>query len=177
MRKIHKIYTIIFCLVLSALCFIIMFYTRNSMQIEEMVSESSVYIEKIEDISDELSSPDAEVSESLTSSILPKEDNEVLPELYLPEGGLQTFVYFTNTEELDESGVIPLNINAIIVEETQRYLNGQGIEAGELRYRVDDTKITGKDVTFRCDMIGTELILKISYSAEFKELHFGIDKE
>lgn len=98
------------------------------------------------------------------------EAQEMKPEIYAPWEGGETSCYFVNTETtIDAGGVLPVNAQGRLIEETQKYLDGEQIEATEL-YCIDQSvRREGANISFlvQCDD-ANHTLLTITYN---RDLH------
>lgn len=93
---------------------------------------------------------------------LPDVENETSGERY-GNGAFNDMLYFSNTTELDE-GNMPLEAQAILVEETQHFLNLNGYgDVTELYIYEESYEESAEKISFICFMDGHEEALQIEY--------------
>lgn len=101
---------------------------------------------------------------------LPESDNESENETYTE--GKERNVYFTNTKQIDDSN-LPLAVHEVLCQTAQDYLYVNGFEnATELRIldgRLEEGK---KEISFWCQIIGYEELLKITYQKKESKINF-----
>jgi len=91
------------------------------------------------------------------------------PELY-QEGEIIT-VYFTNTEQIDEKGVLPYKELESLVEQTQKFLRDKDIQIKELQVINDSLRKEEAKTYFWCK--AGEAVLEIGYDRETDEFEFN----
>lgn len=104
----------------------------------------------------------------------PDMENESVDELYSAEGSFVASIYFSNTEKLD-NGVMPLEVQAKLVQHAQEFLEESGYEdVSELYIEENSYEENEERITFLCYMDGYEEIFQIEYNCEERSLAFCI---
>lgn len=105
---------------------------------------------------------------------LPAEENIAEGENYSNEGMVNNSLYFSNTWQLD-GGNLPLDVQAVLVADTQRFLaeNGYG-DVSELYISDEDYEEDSAKISFLCFMDGYGEVLQIRYWIEERQLEYEI---
>lgn len=104
----------------------------------------------------------------------PDTENEAADELYTEAGVEEVNVYFSNTDSLD-NGSIPLEVQAVLAQATETYLNERGYEdVTELYIEENSYKESESRIVFVCYMDGYADALQIEYKQEENRLVFCI---
>lgn len=94
---------------------------------------------------------------------LPDAENESADEMY-KEGALDITIYFSNTEKLD-NGNMPLEAQAVLTKEVQRFLNLNGYgDVTELYISDESYEENQETIIFSCYMDGYQDMLQIEFS-------------
>lgn len=159
-----KIFTLAFWIVIALFGIYMSFFHKktDSTKNESVTEKQTEVIETENEIFHE--------AQDITS--LPDVENESQDEMYVQ--GIEPTIYYTNTKAIDE-GNLPLEVQATLVNSTQKYLDRSGFE-DVTELRVDETSYTeGSDqIAFNCFMDGYTSQLRVVYEIGDSNLKFSI---
>lgn len=136
---------------------------------EESESMDESFVEK--EIN-EIETENAIFSESQDLTSLPMDENVSGDEMYIE--GMETQIYFSNTTVIDE-GNLPLEVQAVLVNSTQKFLNRSGYEDVTELYVDEESYIEDKEhIAFNCFMDGHTSQLRVIFEINSSNLKFSI---
>jgi len=153
-KRSYKVFTIAFCLLISVIALVMTFLPERK-DPKVIVETAAAWKESQTETKLHEEETQRETRESTEDGYA-----EPVPELYQENGEAST-IYFTNTDELDDGHTLPLDAQTRMVEATQRYLDDQGIGAGEIRIQ-SITKETDS-AELECRIIESSQTLMIHY--------------
>lgn len=104
---------------------------------------------------------------------LPMVENETAVESY-NNGKTEIDIYFANTDRLDQ-GKMPMEAQAVLCEDVQRYLKHSGYaDVTELYINDESYQEDAEKITFVCFMDGYEETLQVEYWFEEQTLKYFI---
>lgn len=105
---------------------------------------------------------------------LPESDNVSADEVYSDKEVENISIYFSNTAKLDQ-GNLPLEAQAILAADVQKFLNVMGFEDVTELYLYEESYMESNEkISFICFMDGHREALQIEYHFEEKCLNYYI---
>lgn len=145
---------------------------------DKMNPEKEMNVEESRNIDQEKNAEESEQVEATndfdyTKKTLPLVENESEDETY-NNGKLGIDIYFSNTDKLDQ-GTMPMEAQAVLCEEVQRYLIHSGYDDVTELYIDDESYIEDPEkISFVCFMDGHEETLQIEYWYKEQTLKYFI---